>query len=209
MTDSITISGGWQLIGQYVAIVIAGLDCGTYQLDKFGEATVPYGSDPDGLLSPNYLNSVSDSTSTNPALVSFDITNGSDETITVYVPVLIGYAYTSTGKLMRPILESQAKDPQGTSLGKKRRIFDIAVLFTNAQGVSFGTNDSTANTNMQDANFYDNRNVAYTKDHLFTGVYWGSINDSDSYDGQLIWKITRPYPCVINAISVFINTSEG
>lgn len=203
MTDGLTITGGWQLINRSVAIVIAGLDCGNFIVGSDGTVFVPFGSDPDGLFTPSYLNSVSDPRSTNPALVTFNITVGAD-TITVYVPLLIGYPYTSQGRLLRPISEQEVKTPQGPALGKKRRTHRVGALLHSAQGISFTCDNNT----LDPANFTDPGGNTLTKDTLFSGVYRKEIDDNWSFDSMLAWQITRPYPCTIVALSGFIETNE-
>lgn len=203
MTDGLTITGGWQLINRSVAVMIAGLDCGNFVVAADGTLFVPFGSDPDGLFTPSYLNSVSDPRSTNPALVTFNITVGSD-TITVYVPLLIGYAYASKGRLLRPGTEQETKTPQGPPLGKKRRTHRAAALLKGAQGISF-----TCDNNIFDlAKFTDAGGNVLTRDTLFSGVYRKEIDDNWSFDSMLSWQITRPYPCTIVALSGFIETNE-
>src|SRR5579859_4275351 len=200
MTDGVTITGGWQLTQRFVGVVIAGLDCGNFVVAADGTIFVPYGSDPDGLLTPSYLNAVSDPRSTNAALVSFSITVGSD-TITVYVPVLIGYVYVSQGQTLRPKTEPVTKNPTGGVTGMKRRIYGWGASLTNTVGLQVGTTFS----NTQPMPFYDLNQTNFTRDQMYTGIVFSAANDSDSYDGQLCFQVTRPYPCTINTLTAYMD----
>ncbi len=116
MTDGVTLNGNWTLPGVLVDVCIAGLDCGTISANTDGSLFVPFGADPDGIFTASYLNMVSNPNSTNPALTTFNITNGASEVITVSVPVLVGYSYPSVGQLLRPTTEQQTKSPLGAAV---------------------------------------------------------------------------------------------
>ncbi len=204
MTDGVTITGGWQLVNRNVAVVIAGLDCGNYTLASDGTVFVPFGSDPDGLFTPSYLNSVSDPRSTNPALVSFSITDGGGDTLTVYVPVLIGYAYSSFAQVLRPKGEQIIKSQSGGGTGKRRRIYNYAMLLNNAVGLQVGTNSA----NSEPAQFRQLNDTLLTHDQMFSGIFYSALNDSHSFDGQLFWMVTRPYPCTILSVNSFMYVEE-
>ena len=204
MTDGLTITGGWQLTNRPCAIMIAGLDCGNFIIKNDGTAFVPFGADPDGLLTPSYLNSVSDPNSTNPALVSFNITVGSD-TITVYVPVLIGYVYVSQGQTLRAKTETVTKSPTGGATGKLRIVQNYAASLVNTVGLQVGTLFS----NTQPMPFKQPNQTALTHDQMFSGVIFSGLNDSHTYDGQLCWQVTRPYPCTIVSLNAYIDFEEN
>jgi hypothetical protein len=42
----------------------------------------------------------------------------------------------------------------------------------------------------------------------FSGVAFGTLNDSSSFDGMLCWQIDRPYPCTIAVANSFMQTIE-
>ena len=209
MADGITINGGtWSLAGQSVAIVIAGLDCGNFTLAADGTIFVPFGSDPDGLLTASYLNSVSNPNSTVLSLTAIPIKNGSGTTIlTVYVPVIVGYNYQSQGQMLRAISQNATKSPQGGGSGRLRRVADAAVLVVNGQGLQLGTSIGTVN-NMTPVVFRQLDGTALTKDVLYTGDYFGALDDSSSFDGFLSWQIIRPYPCTITSLTAFIEVPD-
>lgn len=51
----VTIYGYWPHIGKTLSVVLGGLDLGDYVVAADGSITVPYGSDPDGLFTADYL----------------------------------------------------------------------------------------------------------------------------------------------------------
>ena len=206
MTDGVTFNGLWSLAGDSVAVVVAGLDCGNYTIGPAGTIFVPFGSDPDGLFTAGYLNSVSDNASPHPALTSFVVTNtATGETITVYVPVVIGYPFVSKGQLLRPQTEQQLRTPQGGGVGKTRRVHWYGALLKGAQGVSFGT-DLTGT--LDAAPLIDGGGNILTKDTLFSGVLAAPLDDRPSFDGRIAWEISRPYPCTVVGLTSFLEVSE-
>ena len=172
MTDGVTLNGNWTLPGVAVDVCIAGLDCGAIVSNLDGSVFVPFGADPDGLFTASYLNSVSDSTSTNPALSTFNITNGAGDILTVSVPVLVGYSYSSVGWCLRPTTEGQTKSPLGGAVGKKRRMQRAGFEFINAQGVAIGnkqgnyesvaTTTAYSTTTTQTFNYTNNTTSTFT-----------------------------------------------
>ena len=205
MTDGVTLNGNWTLPGVAVDVCIAGLDCGAIVSNLDGSVFVPFGADPDGLFTASYLNSVSDSTSTNPALSTFNITNGAGDILTVSVPVLVGYSYSSVGWCLRPTTEGQIKSPLGGGVGKRRRMQRAGFEFINAQGVSIG--NKQGNTDV--IQFKDSGANTTTKDVLFSGIMQLTVRDTNSYDGQLYWEITRPYPCTVVSVTTFLEIEEA
>ncbi len=204
MTDGVTLNGNWTLPGVAVDVCIAGLDCGTITANQDGSIFVPFGADPDGLFTAGYLNQVSNPNSTNPALATFSITNGASDTLTVSVPVLVGYSYRSVGWCLRPTTEGQVKSPMGGATGKRRRMERAGLELINAQGLAIGNKIGNTDT----VQFKDAGLNTTTKDVLFSGVMQLTVRDSNSYDGQLYWEITRPYPCTITAVTTFLETEE-
>ena len=205
MTDGVTLNGNWTFGGQAVDVCIAGLDCGTITANPDGSVFVPFGADPDGLFTAGYLNSVSNPNSTNPALATFNITNGASDILTVSVPVLVGYTYSSVGWCLRPTTEGQTKSPLGGAVGKKRRMQRAGFEFINAQGVAIGNKQG----NTFPIQFKDTGVNATTKDVLFSGIMQQTISDTSSFDGQLYWEVTRPYPCTIVSVTTFLEIEEA
>ncbi len=204
MSDGVTFSGLQQLPGSLVRAWVAGLDCGTYTVAVNGTIFVPFYADPNGLFEPGYLNAVSVQGGYGDAEMALTITNGAGDSVTVYVPVVIGYAFSSQGQMLRPATADQTKSPQGPALGKTRRNHRFAVLLSKTQGIAFGTdlNNTTA------APLRDSTDGETTADTLFNGVHRGEMEDSYSFDGALCWRIDGPHPAVVCAISGFLETEE-
>lgn len=192
----VTLTGAWMTPSTIVAVEIAGLDCGDFSIAADGTITVPWGSDPDGLLTPAYLNAVSSKDAFNPALSKIEVSDGT-ETLTVYVPVLMGYSYASAGKTLRTL-----RSPTGGTLGETRRAHWIGVLFQSAQGVSLG------GSSLLQVTFTDQAGNANTSDILFSGAFATPIDDDYGFDGTISWQITRPYPCTVVSVNTFIETQE-
>ena len=205
----LVLTGYAQAFGHSVDVMIAGLDCGTYTVASDGSVTVPIGSDPDGLLTAAYLQARDvgpwDRVTYGDATTEISLLVTGGGVATVYVPVVVGYSFLSVGRLLRPATEAQIKSPRGPALGKKRRIHNFAALLVNAVGVSFGTRF----TNLRACLFDQNNGKDLTKDQMFSGVWYDTIDDINSYDGLITWTIARPYPCTVTSITGFVETSEN
>lgn len=206
MTDGVTFQGMWTMPTATVAVSVAGLDCGNFVVNADGTVFVPFGSDSGGQFTANYLNAVSNSLSTDPALMAISITDGDGDTIIVYVPVTIGYPFTSQGLTTRPMIENQIKSAEGSGLAKKRRLQEFGMLLENAQGLSVGGDFQHLELQVFTANNVDDSPISLGA--RFTGVYWQKLNGNWDFDGQIAWQITRPYPCTVSAVSGFIETDE-
>ena len=217
MADTdITITGLYHLQGRTVSVVICGLDCGDYLVTTDsgtamtgGNVVVPIGSDPDGLLSGAYIALFDvgpyDGTTygnATAALTVFNAAAGGEGTY--YVPVCIGFTYTSIGQPLRPATAEQGKSQMGPLLGKTRRNHRFSALLNNTQGVSFGPNLSTA----IEARFTNIANVVTTKDQLYSGVWQDTVADDYTLEGGVGWLVSRPYPCAVMALGGFMDTSE-
>lgn len=211
MADTDIVFGSlYQFAGRLVDVVICGLDCGSYQVSQDGLATVtvPRQSDPDGLLTGEYIATFDvgpyDRTTYGDATTQLSVSD-TFALQTVYVPVTIGFSFTHAGQLLRPATEAQTKSPEGPALGKTRRIHRYAALFRNTIGISIGT----VLANLFPVDFRNAGGSApLTKNILFSGVIEDTIDSEYSFDGQITWMGTRPYPCTIASISGFVETQE-
>ena len=209
MTDGITLNGLSYQLGTSLAVVIAGLDCGNFTVGIDGSMFIPFGTDPGGLMTAAYLNAVSAPFATDNSIVEISIVNSStSETINVFVPVVIGYPYESQGMVLRPATEAEVKSPQGAALAKKRRVHNFGVLLANAVGGTAGVSFGTDNNPTHLALFRTDGGTLLTCDQPFNGVWWNDLDDHDSYDGQITWTVSRPYPCTVVALTGFIETSD-
>lgn len=203
---SIVLTGFWHLIGEELAVYLAGLDCGDYTVAADGTIVVPYQSDPDTLLTPAYIKAISDAgygtTSEHPATIVVTIEG---VPVTCTVPLCVGYTYNSDGQLVRPDDEKEAHTVTGSAMGKKRRIHQYAVNFVDAIGIKIGTTFS----NTRPAHFKTDGGTPYNSAAGFTGIHRETLDATSNYDNMLCWRISRPFPCTIAAISGLMETSES
>ncbi len=180
--------------GKTVTAWVGVQDCGDFLVTN-GSITVPF-SDQFTLA---YLQSLA--LATPGGFGQFAVT---ESTTGLVFPGLVGFTFTSRGQTLRPLLPVSTGAQNGPALGKTRRVHQIGALVHNAAGVSFGTRF----TNTQPANFKSPSGVPYTNLQLVSGVFWTSVDDVYSYEGQPCWQITRPYPCTINSIEGFLETAD-
>jgi len=201
--SSITFYGYWHLEGEDVAVSILGLDCGDFTVAADGSVTVPYQSDAGGLLTIAYLIANSSSVAAVENNCTFTVYDGATFT-QVTVPVVIGTTYTTDGQLLRPDTVADNKSPLGPGLGKTRRVHLYSALVQDAVAISFGTDFS----HLEAAFFSDDGETARAENSPFSGVIVGSLDDDYSFEGQLCWRVTRPYACTIMATSVWLDEAE-
>lgn len=207
-TGPLLINGLKQLAGQTVSAYIAGLDCGDFTVSAAGVISVPYGSH--ALLTQAYLAAFPTTASLEPnygwgpQACRFDLTVAA--VLTKYtIPVVIGQSYTSQGKLLRPMAEQVLKTKTGSGLAMSRRAHMYGLLVTAAQSLSVGTDFTT----MYAAPLQTYRGgPALAGNLLFNGVLQDTLNNDETFDGQLCWQITRPTICFINAATTFLDTEE-
>jgi hypothetical protein len=211
--SGLTFYGLSTLVGRTVAAWVCGLDCGTYVVQADGSITVPYQSDPDGLFTAAYAINVSNHPPVTPSTaIETTILGWGAMAVqvniasTLYtIPVALGATYTSQGQLVRP--DEPAQGQNGPGPGKTRRNHMIAAKLVNAVsgGVSFGT-DFTGT--LLAASLPGNGLTNNAKNAMFSGVYWSVVEDGYSFDGQVTWQITRPYPCTVTSLSGFIEMQD-
>lgn len=188
-------------IGETRTAFIAGLDCGDYVVDNFGGVTVPFGSDPDGSFTPSFV--ITNSGDTSPRAVTVTFTYlGSPVTVTI--PVVIGFTYTSEGQTLRPATEADIKSPQGSGLAKMRRSAQVGVLFDQVVRVNLGTTFDT----LDEVDFRDPRGDVVGFNQMFSGVYWDTLKDNYSFEGGVAWQVLRPYPCAVMSVTGFLKTQD-
>jgi hypothetical protein len=204
MTDTITLYGYPQFIGKTVQVMVGGLDAGDYVVDANGSVVVPFGADPDGLLTPGYLSGISGS-GYGEAAATLNITQDS-LTYTFTVPIVVGLACPAKGQIVRSVAAQEAEGTKGPSLGNTRRTANIAVLLSNSVAPSFGTDF----VNMEQAQFtgYPKDMTPLTAAQPFSGVYQNSLVDDYSFDSMLAYKVERPYPLTITAIAGFMDVED-
>lgn len=205
VTDTIVLNSFPYLVGRTVSVMIGGLDCGDLVVAANGSVTIPYGSDPEGLLTVAYLTSISDIGGYGDLETRIKIVH-EDLTVTnVYVPVVVGYAYTSRGQLLRPVSQEDLKTPKGPGTGKLRRVFKFSVFLWNAAKVKFGTDFD----HLQEQKLtYGDRSTKLPSNVPFTGIHEATVDDKNSFDGQLAWEVTRPFPLGVVSSTAFTNSED-
>lgn len=203
MTDTIQFWGYAHLAGQTVSAFVGGLDAGDYTVATDGSVTVDMESDPDGLLTYDYLATLDASTwGEQAAAVTL---NNFDSPQTITVPVVIGLPYTSRGQCVRPATAEDLKSQTGPSLGKLRRGQQMAMLLENTGPFYYGT--TTANVVPAKLTQAD-RNTALASSDSFTGVFQETLPDTHGYDTMLLWEITRPVPFIVCSVTTFLHGAE-
>lgn len=184
------------LNGKKISVWAAGLDCGDFTVAG-GFVSVPFGS-AGGLFTQRYLTQVSSLDSYQYGVPITDSTGN----LVVNIPAVVGFTYTSQGQLLRPVAQDQTGSPTGPAFGVFRRPNMIGVLMNKSQGVSFGTDF----VHMHPAILVTDGGRVYSQTELFSGIYWNPVEAQFTFEGQLAWQVTRPYPLVIQAIGGFMKT---
>lgn len=204
----IIFGGFYYAVGFNVTVSIAGLDCGDYTVSALGTVTVPINSDKDKLF--NWANLVLydvgpyDRTTYGDATTAVTLADGVGGIQTLYLPVVIGFAYLGWGIPLRPITEDQIKSPQGAGLGKTRRTHWFSALLLNTQQIAFGTTHAVYDI----AKLADGGANVLPQNVLYSGVWAKPVDDNPSYDGQVGWQSARPFPCTVVALTGFMVESE-
>jgi hypothetical protein len=190
----VTMNGLWHLNGETVQVFAGGLDLGDlgtagppgYYTDLLvtnGSCFVPFGDGIDagpgrGLFTASFM-------AENPRIV-------------------VGFTYTSDGQLVRPISPADSGARNGPAFGKTRRNHQYSVLVSNTLGVSFGGTFPV----VRPAQFRKPNGNPLDPLTMFSGVHHDSLDDDYSYDGMVAWRVTRPWPANIVAISGNIQTQD-
>lgn len=184
--------GLWHLNGKTVQVFAGGLDCGdrgtgstgyTDFLVTNGACFVPFGD--------------SVSAGSGAGLFTQDFLAAGPQ-------IVVGFTYTSDGQMVRPISQADTGARNGPALGKTRRNHQYAALFVNALGVSFGTTFDL----LRPAQFRKPNGNPIDPLTTFSGVIRDSLDDDYSMDGMIAWRVTRPWPVHIVAISGSIQTQD-
>lgn len=124
------------------------------------------------------------------------------------VPGTIGAVFTSQGKLLRPDTPDGGAQ-NGPGFGKKKRNHKYSISLTQSQGVSVGESFSDMDTvplNDDSANPL----TATVAPTLFTGIVTETLKGQDeTFDGQICWQISRPYPATVAGIGGQLETNDG
>jgi hypothetical protein len=186
------LHGLWHLNGETVQVFAGGLDCGdrgtgstgyTDFLVTDGTCFVPFG---DGV-----------SAGCGRGLFTSDF-------LTDDPRIIVGFTYNSDGQIVRPIAPADSGARNGPALGKTRRNHQYSVLLSNTTGISFGGTFAKlrpAQLRKANGNPIDPLTV-------YSGVHHDSLDDDYSYDGMIAWRVSRPWPAAVVAISGNIQTQD-
>lgn len=191
-TDSgnLRLYGLWPLNGQTVTVWAAALDCGDFTVtDGYVDVplTKPFTLDWFTQLRPF------DSDLATPVL---------DGTTSYSIPAVVGFTYTSQGQLLRPIAQDQTGAQLGPAFGKFKRTDHVGVQLVLSRGVSFGTDFTT--TSLKPAILQTDGGRVLEPYELYSGVYRATLVDGYSFDSQLCWQVSRPYPLTITALGGYL-----
>jgi hypothetical protein len=204
-TNTLTIYGAWSLgyIGQAASVWLAGLYCGEFVVSLNGTISVPYGSDPENLLTRLYLQESSVGAGTLGA-ATCDLGAGPGR---YYVPCALGVAFASQGQLVRPQLPDQLRTEGGSGFGKAREVFRYAMLAANS--ISNTTVIGIDFSDMYNIIFYEaDDNTATSRETMFSGIVTETLNTDFNYDNMICWSIAAPYPLTICALSGFVTAED-
>jgi hypothetical protein len=203
MTGSVSILGLADYENETVTVFLAGLDCGEIIVQN-AKAVIPYGSDPDGLLSYRYLGQVT------AYIKNAGITIAPELLLPIegghfIVPCVVGYRYRSRGKRLPPIAPDESGAQQGPAFAKLRRNNRAGFLLHNTFGLSIGTDFSRMHkADLRSPGWKE----SLSPTELFSGMFEGPIEDTSSFEGTLAWEITGPYPAHILATGGFLETED-
>lgn len=130
--------------------------------------------------------------------------------IVASIPAGMGFTYNSDGQLLRPQEPPEVGTQNGPALGKTRRGHMYAMQFvqTTPGCVSVGTNFSSIFPAKFTSTKRPEQGTYLPVTQLYTDIWWNTLSDDYSFDGMLCWRISRPYPCTIAAVEMFIQGQD-
>lgn len=211
-TSTITFYGLADYAGKTVTAWIAGLDCGDHVVSATGSITIPYGSDPDGLLTEAYLQGVSN-TGGWLYTAPIDVTIGGVLT-RVNVPCAVGATFTSQGRRLPSLAQEDSRTTTGPALGMTKREHAYTLLVVNTIGAS-----AVATAGLTIGGSFDHQQpvifqvspedqTRLSTVQMKTGWHEDVLDATYTIEGGIAWQMTRPYPATIAAVSGFGKTEE-
>jgi hypothetical protein len=190
----LTMNGLWHLNSKTVQVYAAGLDCGQQEtgtppsdfLVTNGSLFVPYG---DGISAGS---------------AAGQFTQTFAEAAATAGQIVVGSTYTSDGQIVRPNAPAESGARNGPAFGKLRRNQQYSVLVDQTAGLSIGTRFDKLDPVL----FNADAGPPQAAGQFFSGIYRAPIQDDDTFDGMLCWRITRPFPATIAAIGAFIHSKD-
>ncbi len=118
---------------------------------------------------------------------------------------VVGYAFTSTGQLLRPYKQEDTGAGPSSAFAKTRRAHQFGLQFVDTVNiVSVGTDVAK----LVPANLRKPSTVAYTSSELFSGIHWDTMTDNYTLDSQFMWRATRPGPITVVAAGSFVQAQD-
>jgi hypothetical protein len=116
------------------------------------------------------------------------------------VPASIGFTYTSKGQLLRPDFGNDAGTQNGPAFGKKRRLHWWAAALYRARSISVGTDFAK----LKPVKLASPGGIAVAAPGLYSGIVTDTIDNDYSFEGQIAWQITRPYPAMVLTVGGYL-----
>jgi hypothetical protein len=185
--QTVTLNGLWHLNGKTVSVFMGGVDAGDVAVAG-GSATVKIDGTANDLLTVAYIQ---------PFLAN--------------LPAVVGFTYNSDGQALRPGPQKDSGAANGPAFAKVQRTHQIGVLVQDTAGGVGGRGlgfDSFFDK-LRPALFRTPDQKLIPENVLFSGIYWAPIDNPYSFDeGQVCWRISRPYPATIAALGGFQATQD-
>jgi hypothetical protein len=194
---AVQATGLWWLEGELVLAYVGGLSCGSYRVSG-GAITIPYGSDPDGLFTRGYLAQLATSGQ------SFGVAATTLDGV-ISVPAIVGFPFTSQGKLLRPMEPLPASN--GPLLAKLRREHLFGLLIGGAVNGSIVVGSDLTKT-MYPVKMNSPGGTPYQRNQLWSGVARDTVQCDYDFDGGLAWQVTGPWPATLAAAQSFVQAQD-
>ena len=187
-----TINGLWHLNGKTVQVFAGGLDCGLTEAGVVrdfvvtnGSVVVPFG---DGVSAGS-----GEGLFTAALVASF-----------ATIPIVVGFTYNSDGQLLRPNAAADTGARNGPGFGKIGRAHWYAIQCVNTSGLSVGTDF----TKLDPVIFRDDSSDSYPINQPFTGIQTDVLEDTYSFDTQICWRVSRPWPAMITVVGGYMEKAD-
>jgi hypothetical protein len=188
---SVTLSGLPWANGTVVQAFASGLDLGDPGEQKpFADFTVTGGA-----ITVNFGDGISAGAGRGLFTAAFAAT----------ASFVVGFTYNSDGQMVRSIMPADTGARTGPALAAIRRIHRLGALLSNTLGISFGTSFSAL---IPQSFKFANRTTSIPPLTTYSGVVELQIPDQPSYDGMLCWRVSRPLPATVAAISGNLETED-
>ncbi len=199
----------YHLVGDTVSVCLGALDLGDFVVATDGSVTVSLIVTGGQTAAWSAAQLIAMDGDYGECTTLIQVNAGSGATF-ANVPCVIGSAYVSQGQRYRLATVQDAKTTTGPALGMNRRTQMYSALVQNVVQITFGT--SLTPTPLGNMSAWDTKDpkteVALAGGTAYSGVIFGTIGDGYTFDSELCWQITRPYPATICAVTSFLQVNE-